>query len=313
MHHLENIDWGVKALKKVCRRALFVESQVYFSPRDSFFKWVYDWFNRRVIEPKDVIYRFIPKTCGISGFKFETNYSDGSASGFSLVTVPSPETIQMTLEANGFCNVEILSMGAHYRAAIRSRLRDFSASCIFASIGEGSGIPQKISSFILAYERDMTLAPLSKRTNALLQRLHLKKAGLWDALVMALLGSRKPFVFKFLAVPVLWFYANTKVQSEILSNFKFSVSDKLRFETAKLFYHAGDIPAASDILKTLVSKPNTDWRVSYRAFALLAMASRRVADEAGYQKYAGLCLLANADYPLSSIASLLETGNPTQC
>ena len=143
---------------------------------------------------------------------------------------------------------------------------------------------------------------MSERANGLLQRLHLNQAGFLDSLAVSVLGSKNPFVFKFLAVAVLRFYAEGEAQTEILSNLKFSVADKIKFETAKFYYCAGDLPVASALLKGLVSKANTDWRVTYRAFALLALTSRRAGDEAAFEKYASLCLLANADYPLAAIA-----------
>ena len=301
MHHLENVNWGIKSLKKACKTAIFIESQSYYSPKDSIFERFYDWFNRRIIEPKDIVYRFIPKTYGISGFKFETNYSDGSASGFSLVTVPSPETLQMTLEANGFADVQVLSKGADYRRHVHSKLRDFHAACLFARLGERSSLNQQISSYIRAHERDMTLAPVAPRMAALLKRCHAGKGGIADVLTLSVLGSKNPLIFKMLAKPFISFYSKKNYQREILSNFKFSIKDKTALETAKVFFHSGDLDLAVELLESLVKKANTDWRVTYRAFALLALIYKKKGPTEASNKYARLCSLANSDYPLDFI------------
>ncbi len=301
MHHLENIDWAIKALKKVCRTAVFIESQVYYSPSESVFRPVYDWFNRRVIEPKDLIYRFVRKKCSVSGFKFETSYTDGSADGFCLVTVPSPETIQMTLEANGFAGVQVLSMGRHYRAAIRSRLRDFSAACLFARTGDQEGVSTQISNYIVAFETYLTLTPLSARMNALLSRLHRERSTTLDKIVLRLLGSQAPFVFKYLLRPVLALFCENPEQREILGSVKFAPRDKLAFEIGKMCYHAGDYGVACGVLRGIVGRVNADWRASYRSFALLALIYGKLGDLDLKKKYVELCLLANAEYPIEEI------------
>ncbi len=305
-HHLENVDWAVKTLKKICAKCIFIESQVYFSPRFSIFKKLYDRFNFRIIEPKDIIYKFVPKSYSISGFKFETNYYDGSASGFSLVTVPSPETIKMTLEANGFNDVEILSMGDHYRSHIRSRLRDFSAACLFAKLNDGApSVATKISNYIFEYERAMLLEPLDPRLEEIFARYHAKNNSLWDRLLLSLITSKQPLVFKFMMPSFLRAFCETALQREILSNIKFAAHDKILFEFAKTLYRKKDFKSALSVLGEIVGKPNADWRITYRAFALMAIINLQTNDSAGARKHIELCLLANSNFPISSIIESL--------
>ena len=305
-HHLENVDWAVKTLKKICSECIFIESQVYFSPRFSIFKNLYDRFNFRVIEPKDIIYKFVPKSYSISGFKFETNYYDGSASGFSLVTVPSPETIKMTLEANGFNDVEILSMGDEYRSHIRSRLRDFSAACLFAKLNAGApGVATKISKYIFEYERGMLLEPLSPRLDGIFARYNAKKTSFGDRLLLSLITSKHPLVFKFMMPALLQAFCDTALQREIVSNIKFAAHDKILFEFAKALHRKSAFASALSVLNEIVGKPNTDWRITYRAFALMAIINLQTNDSAGARKHIELCLLANSNFPISHIIESL--------
>jgi len=299
-HHLENIDWAVKSLKKICTKSIFIESQVYFSPRNSIFKKIYDRFNFRIIEPKDVIYKLVPKSYSISGFKFETNYYDGSASGFSLVTVPSPETIQMTLEANGFNDVRILSMGADYRKHIRSQLRDSPLAFLHAKQGTSTDdLSSKISEYVLEYEKSMLFEPLSPKLNGVFTRYYSNKNNVSDRLLLRLLTSKHPIVFKAIMPTILSHFCETKPQKEIVSNIKFSGRDKILFEVAKIFHRNGEYQPALAVLNEIVGKPNADWRVTYRAFALMTIIHLKTNDFESARKYKDLCLLANPNFPIS--------------
>jgi hypothetical protein len=184
---------------------------------------------------------------------------------------------------------------------VRSKLRDFHAACLFARLGDQSSLNHQISSYIRAHERDMTLAPVAPRMAALLRRRHTGKDRIGDGLILSVLASKNPLVFKMVAGPFLSFYSEQKYQREILSNFKFSINDKSALETAKVFFHSGEMAPAAELLKSLVKKPNTDWRVTYRAFALLALIHKRMGNAESSTKYAKLCLLANSDYPLDYI------------
>lgn len=90
-HHLENIAQEIKNLYKITKTALFIETQCYSTlTNNSFIKSAITNFNNRVIEPKDLIYNFIPKQVGLAGFKIETNYFDGSANRFSCCNRTQP-------------------------------------------------------------------------------------------------------------------------------------------------------------------------------------------------------------------------------
>jgi ubiquinone/menaquinone biosynthesis C-methylase UbiE len=148
LHHVENVTEVLRKLKKITKKGIFIECQCYSSlVKNKFIKKLVDNFYNKIIEPKDIIYRFVPKITGVCGFKLETNYFDGSAKDFSVVCVPSPTYLQITLFAVGFKNPEITLHPIEYKNKIFSQLRDFRSVCMFANVEEGGGRGWVIASY----------------------------------------------------------------------------------------------------------------------------------------------------------------------
>jgi ubiquinone/menaquinone biosynthesis C-methylase UbiE len=296
-HHLENLDLAVKILRKCCSRAIFVDSMAYVSSKQIWFKELYDSINRRIIEPKDIIYRFIPKVYAVSGFKFETNYSDGSAVGFSVVNIPSPEQVEMTLEANGFGEIERLCEGEDYQRVIKSKLRSAPIVTIAARINEEAEIPKRISDYIISYECSMILRELGEVIGGAFLRLHHGKSTLLDNLLVLMLSSQNPLIFKYLVPLLMKALQLDSEQKEIVRSIKYSPKDKIRFEIAKILFFNSQIEQAIAVLDSIISRPNSDWRTCYRSFAFFAFLKEK-DDTLSVEKFKKLCLLANAQFPL---------------
>jgi SAM-dependent methyltransferase len=106
-HHLEDLAISTKKLRTIVKQAIYLETQCYPDESNSILGRFLGNLHLRRIEPKDIVYKFLLKTVGIVGTKFESNYYDGSSSGFSLVSLASPTHLLMLLKASNFVEERI--------------------------------------------------------------------------------------------------------------------------------------------------------------------------------------------------------------
>ena len=153
---MEDVSGAINALAKLTKKVIFIESQCYAplitSPA---LQRLWQKFNKRSIEPKDIVYKFIEPLVGVSGFKLETDYYDGSANKVGLVSIPSPETIIMSLICAGFEKPITALNPLQYRQKITSKLRDFRSTCIFAQKTDDIHLADRCDQFIFEYELAM--------------------------------------------------------------------------------------------------------------------------------------------------------------
>ena len=127
----------ITKLTKVTKRDLFLEFITYneilkyipiYKP---FLKRKLTKINNTQVETKDIIYSQIPKLYGISAFKAESNYLDGSTIDTSLVTLPSYEHVQLSFKINNF-DTNLIVDSNKYRKSLASNQRKFNAAIISA-------------------------------------------------------------------------------------------------------------------------------------------------------------------------------------
>ena len=119
----------------------YEESTKYINPiLHPFLKRRLAKINNDQIETKDIIYSTIPKLYGISAFKAESNYLDGSTIETSLVTLPSYEHVKLSLFMNGF-DSNLLVNSNEYRKNLHNQQRKFHAIIL--------GAQKSLSSFTL--------------------------------------------------------------------------------------------------------------------------------------------------------------------
>ena len=304
LHHIENVTEVLRKLKKITNKGIFIECQCYSSLiKSKFIKKLVDNFYNKILEPKDIIYRFVPKITGVCGFKLETDYYDGAAKDLSVVCVPSPTYLQTSLLGVGFSNPEITLHPIEYRKKIFSQLRDFRSVCMFANAGkegkDGSDdIKNNISFYVQSYERDMITKILSKDLFIKMGLLENEKS-ISETLFKFLIKKKFNRNLQKIANKIIEMIGKDNLSIEILKNIKFKPEDKINFEYAKYKISIGELDLGTNILLKIISELNADWRTCYRSFALLAIIYRQQNDMVNYTYFKDLLLTANSNYPIN--------------
>ena len=301
IHHLEDVSGAINALAKLTKKVIFIESQCYAPLISSpALQRLWQKFNKRSIEPKDIVYKFIEPLVGVSGFKLETNYYDGSANKVGLVSIPSPETIIMSLICAGFEKPITALNPLQYRQKITSKLRDFRSTCIFAQKTDDIHLADRCDQFIFEYELAMLNEQLPNDLITLLLNPRgpiTKKIMNW---LMTRLGSRQ-------AQSILTLFklqTANKFQKEILGNLKYDPPSKLGFEKAKLMIGQKKYGESLQLLESLASKENVDWRVFYRSCALLSVLNEFLGQTETANYWKNLVSISNPNYPLRIILEI---------
>ncbi|CAM8432729.1 AdoMet_MTases domain containing protein [Candidatus Methylopumilus universalis] len=299
LHHIENITEVLRKFKKITKKGIFIECQCYSSlTNNKFIKKLVDNFYNKVIEPKDIIYRFIPKLIGMCGYKIETDYYDGSANGLSVVCVPSPAYLQTSLVGVGFSNPEITLEPQDYRRKIFSQLRNYRAVCVFANSEASGDITSKINFYAQSYERDMITKILSKNLLNKMGKLKIEKINL-NLFFQLLIKKQFNRNLQKIVNKIIEMMGKDNLSIEILKNIKNKPKDKINFEYAKYKISIGDLDLGIEILLKIVGELNADWRTCYRTFALLAIIYRQQGVISNYTYFRDLLLIANPNYPIN--------------
>ena len=123
IHHLESIHAGLQKLQGICKGMLIVESlclpSSHLTPE-----------LRRDVELKDMIYRYKAESFGVTAQKYEGQYYPGSGVRYSVVNVPTAESLKMHLDALGFQAVRVLADWDSYRKALVKNSRPINAVCL---------------------------------------------------------------------------------------------------------------------------------------------------------------------------------------
>jgi 2-polyprenyl-3-methyl-5-hydroxy-6-metoxy-1,4-benzoquinol methylase len=254
LHHLDNINDFLKQVCNLSEKSIFIDCLSY-DTKKNFLNFFLEKLNKKIIEPKDIIYKFKKKKVGVSGHKLETNYYDGSTlDDVSVVTIPDNEFIKQVLFVNGFKS-DVLVSGKKYFEYIKSSFRDFSATIIYGEKEQKNSSTKLIKKYIKTYEK-----------NYLENYLDIKLLTFID---------KYKFFYKF----ILIFLDKNKFNYEIFLNLKYNFNDKINFERAKNYLNKKKVFKATRILYSIISKYNSDYRTCYRSFALLALIYKEKNDK----------------------------------
>ncbi len=274
LHHLDNINYFLKKLSSICEKSIFIDCLSY-NPKKKIINFFLEKLNRKIIEPKDIIYKFKKKTVGISGHKLETNYYDGSTlDAVSVVTIPDNEFIKQVLFVNGFKSKVLISDKDYYKF-IKSNFRDFSATIIYGEKDKASNQIELVKDYIKTYE----------------------KSYLTNFLSINFLKFIEKYKFCFKMVSIL--FDKNKFNYEIYFNLKYNFEDKINFEKSKYYLKKKKIFRATRILYKIISKYNCDYRTCYRSFALLAIIYKNKKDKE--KLFIDLLKNCNEHYPIEII------------
>jgi SAM-dependent methyltransferase len=295
LYHVESIPESLRNLRNICKKMLFIESRCLAS------KYITDDLKYE-IEMRDLVYQYKDKICGITGQKFESAYHDGSTNSFCVVNVPSVESLYMYLDFLGFENIDIVADPETYRAAVWKKKRPLSGVCMAAFLNpDKQEMASDESSWIIEYERGLEQAVLPRKfVEPLYNYFCLGNTS--GSLFAQALGT-----FGYLTAPdwlakvfgsLVNMGHNDKYELEIIKNLRYSPHDKLCLEYGKLLHSEGKHEEAIVALNRVSMKLNADWRAVYRSFWLLSQIYKTLGNEAESERYKGLCLNCNPEFPV---------------
>lgn len=293
LYHVESVPTALRQLHSVCRRFLFIESRCLSS------KFLTSKL-RSQIEMRDLVYQFKSQIFGITAQKFESSYHDGSARETTIVNVPTTESLLMYLEILGFREVKVVADAKTYRAAVWRNKRPLDGVCITAEVDALNKFKKfDEDDWIRNYETGMAQAILPRAVVRSVYKRFVDSSiqaqfSMAGALVnFYILAS--PWIAGFVARVIPRFIGGVYGQ-EIVRNLRYSPADKIALEMGKFLEQEGKLEEALEVLRSLVSKINSDWRSVYRSFALM----RRICTALGYQEeadhYERLLCVCNPKY-----------------
>ena len=247
---------------------------------------------RRTLELKDLAYRNQDSTFGITAYKFESGYLDGSTDTSGLVGIPSVEQLEMIALIAGFAKPKYLMENEEYSRKIALRHRSFSALLCRMDLNEDRDEYSK-SVRESCFQSEMincgSLLPIKLVTrleNSFVILDHKSKP-----------TDRIRFMIKYMHSSYLASYLFDRIrhrldldQQEILTNLVFCPEDRTLFEVAKMQIATGEVLKAIGSLERLVNRKNTDWRCTYRGCLLMAICFDIIGDPVKAKEYRGFAL-----------------------
>lgn len=293
LHHLPSCHAAVSRLRSVCKGILFLET-ICLSASLSEPRFL------RLLEAKDVMYFFGDRRVGVSAQKLETDYYDGSAVGYTVVSIPSLDSLRMSLSVQGFVDIAEATPPDAYRREIHS-WRRFSAVCLTARVDPTYDPAVQVAAWVHAYERGLLTtnlpAPLIDHLHACVCRGG--KPGASPSARLMLRYIRRADWWGRAALHIAARGYKSIYARELLKNLRFNAEDKVRLEYAKRLMASNRHEEAAAELLMILRRLNADWRAVYRACCLLSWCRRALGDEDGAERYAQMCRTANGNFPAS--------------
>ncbi|MDC0092755.1 class I SAM-dependent methyltransferase [Alphaproteobacteria bacterium] len=298
LYHVESIPFALRKVREACKHLLFIESRVISS----------SYISQELkdeIEMRDLVYQFEDEICGVTAQKYESSYYDGSAANNTIVNIPTTESLVMNLKILGFNNIDIVADADTYRRDVWKDKRPLGGVCISATLSqEPITFEKNERRWINDYEKGLEAEVFPRQ---FLEPFYcffcLKEIG-------TEFSSNSLDIYNFLTsqndVNSIKedFLPNSnkgKFALEIVKNWRYSPSDKIALEYAKLLKYEGNFENAISVLKDITTKKiNSDWRAVYRAFHLLFIIYSELKNQEEAIKYKELCLKSNNKYPIES-------------
>ena len=249
---------------------------------------------RRMIELKDDAYRNREPIFGITAYKIESGYSDGSTHLSGLVGIPSVGQLELISFASGFSKPRYLLSNNEYSNRVSLGHRSFSALlCCMEPLADRESLLLSIKESCFQSEllHCGTVLPnkwLTRLSKAFGQNTH--GPGMYRKLlvfaIVTLFGNGKLSRLG---------HSKSKdrltLQREILNSVNFCPEDRTLIEVAKSQMAGGEIDVAINSLGRLTKRDNADWRCTYRACILMAICFDILGDPIQAQEYREFALL----------------------
>jgi 2-polyprenyl-3-methyl-5-hydroxy-6-metoxy-1,4-benzoquinol methylase len=298
LYHVESIPSFLRELYKICNNYIFIESRTINS----------NLVSDQIIKQSELVdlpYKFNEKSIGLSIHKFESAYSDGSAHDDTVVSLPTPEAIIMYLQSLDFKDIKLVLGAETFRKEINRKDRPLDGVCITARVIKfdenfnynnfktlGTEGAKKIES---VYENCL----LSEEILNLVQSISVRDKPIFPLNLRRLWMWLRPDNFQNVRLEEKIFKAFNLDSNQIIifRDLKYSPLDKTDFELAKLDFYKENYKVARKRLESIISRPNADWRSTYRAFYFLFMIGKKLKDEKLMIEAEGGLLTCNPQHP----------------
>ena len=319
LHHVDSVSRVVKKLSSISKIGIFLETQIYeplkLLENNYFGTAIQRKHDRRVIEPKDVVYVNKKRNLAdvaVSGHKYESSYFDGSTSFSQVVELPSVAGLKLNLLANDFSEIRLLTTSKQYAKRLINRdFRVYKATILSAMRSKEVDANRfmKIEESISNYERLYFINFLSQSTIKDLQ----SKQGFGikrEIALRILMAIRKmplnlKYLFFFEKVACKLFAVKYE-EISILNVLKFDFKNKLNFEIAKFEIYNVNYKKAKLLLMEVVEAEDADWRSTYRSFFLLYLLSKVDGMEQEEVFFLEHLRKSNAAFPIELESIVLE-------
>ena len=295
LYHVESIPTALRNIRAVCNKMLFVESRCLSS------HFITEELKAE-IEMRDLIYQFNEEICGLTAQKYESSYYDGSTAKTTIVNVPSTESLIMNLKILGYDKVEVVADPDTYRSDVWQNKRPLGGVCISATLTEkSSSIDKEEEVWISTYERALEnqILPrefLESLYNKFCKNEDVTFEGNMEKVVTYISSSEDD------AMSIDSSWLPKEIQNgyalEIVKNFRYRPSHKIALEYGKLLKNEGKLSDAVEVLKTITTQLNADWRSVYRANHLIYLTFKEQGNQELTNKHMKLTLQGNPKYPL---------------
>ena len=295
LYHVESIPLALRKIRNACKRMVFIESRCLSS----------SYITQELkdeIEMRDLVYQFNEEICGVTAQKYESAYHDGSAAYSTIVNIPSSESLMMNLNMLGFENVEMVADPDTYRRDVWKNERPLGGVCMVGTLPK---IPKSIDSseddWISEYEKGLNLEVLSRDflepfyKYFCLNELSIKFLN-FNLNIFDYLNSLNSEA-KTLNPNWMPSISQNKYAIEIVKNWRYRPNNKIALEYGKLLNKEGSLDEAINVLKSITTELNADWRASYRANYLLSEIYSKLNREAEMIRHQQLCIQGNPKFP----------------
>lgn len=226
------------------------------------------------LELKDGVYKNSSAIFGVTGHKLESEYLDGATASSGIVSIPSKNSVYLSLFNAGFRDIKLISAQVPFDSLEEKKAQKYSDFHSVIAVAVKPKLIVGVDSFFEDKTRTAQQAEIDVVVPiSVIEPLYMMITG--HSHVVDSTGEAKLTYLYILrnvenaACEVL----KGKAYYGILRSLMHSPLDKIRLEYAKSLYKSGENAKAKEILNTITKTVNCDWRSVYRAYHLLSLIS----------------------------------------
>jgi SAM-dependent methyltransferase len=297
MHHLDNhllaLSNAFKMTKELCIIEAMVLPDAVNTPSVG-----------EALELKDDVYKKFNYGFGVVGYKYESNFLDGAAAHSGIVGIPTEKALIMMMHHVGFKNVHIYRDNLQLKNEVYDTpsYREMNSSIIIAEKSEhvANGVSPDFSMLHgeIDYEYFNTIIPLDivSSLHDMMSKDQTEKvlSGIPNLIYQSECHYTEDYGKK--ASVILAEKIGKEPYYPIIKTFRHAPKHKIAYEFAKTCFHDGKYEKAREILETLITICNLDWRTVFRTYYLLARVFLHYNDLVKARQFNELSLRAYDHY-----------------